>query len=266
MIRALKLIFSVCLLLSHSAWATLALTNCVSGAATKTVTLAFTPSSTVGDGAILWTDVQSGSSPTVTITDNGGTQQTYVQVVCSSATNSLCYSGYVSNSATSTMFYVAGLNSSAYNGGSGITVTVSWSNNVAQVSSICEVSSGGVHIALDANSSNGAAGSVIGTSITSASLSTSNASDLLVYCIGATGTITSPVAGTDSQGGGSFTIPTGVTANKSTCEYYAAGATQSSSTTSLSWTSSRTVVSMYAAFQAVSSGAPPLLPLLGVGF
>jgi len=245
--RAIGIFLAAALLLfSPPAWAALSLTNCAAATGTKTANVSFT-GTTAGDGLMLFTADSSGTTPTVSITDTAGF--TYSQIACSGTG---CTTPYIATTspATASMFYVAAINTTAN------TITATWSNNVSMGLAVCEIASSGVNVSLDPNSGNQVSttsGSSNVTSLTSAAITTTGTADLLVYCIASNSTESGYTAGTNSQGGGSFTIPSSSNNARLACEYQAASAAQSASTVGFSWTGAHVTLGFYVAFQAVAS-------------
>lgn len=83
------------------------------------------------------------------------------------------------------------------------------------------------------------------TTLTSGTYTTTNANDVLIYCVGTTGNVTSFTAGVG------FTIPAGGTAGttRQACQYKIVSSTQAAQTTVMTWGSADKAVSVFAALK-----------------
>lgn len=200
-------------------------------------------------GNLLVAFIRQGSDNTSTVTVSDSASQTWTQVssspVHSSQTN---FTGY--------MFYIP--NSAAV-----ASVTVTFSVAVKNRSiTVYEISGAATSSPLDGNVSSST--SVAATSLTSGSLTTTNANDILLYGVSPDG-----ASGGFTVGSG-FTFQTNSNTNtREAMQYEIVSSVQTNVTTSMSWATSQTgAVGIFAAFKAASGGPPPcgnFIALMGAG-
>ncbi len=172
------------------------------------------------------------NAATVTITDSAG--QTWTQTA----------SGYASSASSnrSAMFYKA--NSAAVT-----SVTATWTaagNNVGAV--VFEVRGADASSPADGSVNSNLSGSAI-TSLTSGSLTTANANDILIYAARSQNDETTWTAGNG------YTIPTNGNNTRQGMQYEIVSSIQSGVTTSVSWNNGTAgAAGIFAAFKAASGG------------
>jgi len=207
--------------------------NEVATGATVTVTI----TTTAGNLLVAVARAGTGASgQTVTITDSTGGSNTWTQTA----------SGYVSTSSSNNMgmFYsvtAAGVTS----------VTASWTGAISGIEDIVVLEftnpSGGQAGVQDASVNSTVA---TGVSITSGSLTTNNANDVLVFDAGAA---SSEITWTPGSG---FTIPAGAQTNRVALSYEIVSAPQSGLTTTMGVNSSTGLGSIFAGFKTGSAAVP----------
>jgi hypothetical protein len=241
--RTIKL-FGI-LLLAVSIASASTLFNCT--AANSTSAGAITTSAfgtvTAGDAIVVFS-TGVGTTITDAITDTSGAGST-------SCNGSPCTWVQVGSYQTATdrgaMWAVNGI----FSGYTGATITSTWSGGALSTIVACEIGSASTGTLVDATA--GATGS--GSSMTSSSLTTTNANDLLVYCVGnPASNMGAATAG--SVGSGTGVIPSGATGStgRTACEYLSVSSTQSTITAAMSWANSTThQMGVFAAFELAST-------------
>ncbi len=203
----------------------------VSGVTADTVNITTTA------GNLLVAQVRQGSNntSTATMSDSSGTN-VWTQTA----------SGYNTSASTtrSAMFFVP-------NAAAVTSITVTWSGVLSTRVSIMvyEISGAAASSVLDSdvNSSNAANA----TSLTSGSLTTANANDILIYAVNVGADQTTWTVGAG------YTFPANATGNRQAMQYQIVSATQSAVTTSMTWGATTKSASFFAAFKAAASGLLP---------
>lgn len=229
--------------LAVSAWA-VPLINCNSGTVgSNTVVSATATLSFVGDSFFIFAS-ESAASQTVTLSDSGTPQQTYVQQG----------SYFTAPSMNGAIFLIASASSSL----AGQTMTATWTGGSAALNLIfCEV-----HPTL---------GSLDGSIVTSSNIATTNTqtsgnltttntgNDVDVFCVAATGSI-SGIAFTNS-----FVIPSSGSATRTACAYLSATGPQTNVNSTASWTSNFGGIGAIFAIEQTGGSGSGSMTLLGVG-
>lgn len=224
----------IILLLSSPAWAVIGTPTCQNGTSNAVNTVANGTPLSVTAGDFVWaaageqtdgTGVASFSDDLSNTwnaaagpaTDNGGGETQVLQWVIANSTGSM-------------------------------TVTANWgASKSTQTIIVCNASGIASSSTADTSVNIGSVGFV--TSLTSGVYTTTNANDLLIYCVRESGSTSAPVPA------GSFVIPTnGSVSGRHYCQYWIVSATQASQTTSLSWTSTARASGTFLAVKATSSG------------
>lgn len=216
--------------------ATPAAINCQENqASTDAVAVSSFVLTTVGDALFVYTK-SANATATASVADNGtGGSQNYTQ-----ASNS----PYRAATGLSGALFTVANTTSAVNGA---TITATWTAGTSSDIIVCEVSNSLTSAVLDGNVGATCAGC---TSLTSGSLTTANANDLLIFCV--SGLIS---LGTQAPGTG-YAIPSGATGTRSFCQTKAVSVTQSGVTTSASWSVSATeVISAFFGIKGTSTAA-----------
>lgn len=212
---------------------------------TSVTNLTVNITTTAGNAVCVFSRSPAGSGLTATITDSAG-QSGWTQTA----------SGYSADGTTDTTAMFCHPNSAALT-----SVKVTWSGTGGTIGAVAWEMNGMAASTMEDASVNNSNGS--GTTATSGSLTTTNASDILVFARGASGTTSSPAAGSG------FTLPSGQSSARVVMTYKIVSATQSGVTTTITWTSNRTNANIFAGFKASGGGGPPpctnFIALMGAG-
>jgi hypothetical protein len=211
--------------------------------------LTATPASAVGSGNFVVAWVRHGTDNTSSISVSDNLSQTWTQVGsnCNSTTNDLGAMWYKENSGAITS----------------VTVTYGASVNNRSLL-VLEFSGVATSSSLDANA--GCSSNPGGpTSLTSASLTTTNANDLLIYAVNVGATQSGGSAWTQ---GTSYTIPSNTNTDnaasgsneRAAIQYQVVTTTQSAVTTVITYTTGANVHGLFAAFKKAGSVAAPQKP------
>lgn len=234
--RRLGVIFAL-LLCVTAASATPTFVQCVSNSnpgVNAAVTVSITASS--GHLIIVFTSERTDSSSTVTISDSA--TQSYTQTT----------SGYVAQNTRAGMFYKA--NSAALT-----SVTSTWSGAKQDpVLTVCDFSAMAASSPQDTSVNSNTAG--FATSLTSGTFTTTNANDVLLYCVSGDN-----LTGQTFVVGAGYTIPAGgvfpaAGNSEQACQYKIVSTTQISQTTSMTFNNTR-AQSVFAAFKGASTAFLP---------
>lgn len=213
---------------------------------TSGATDACTISGSTGNLAVIFSRQGTNNTTNMTVTDSSGGSNTWTQTS----------SGYVSSSSTAraAMFYsVLSANVTS--------ITANWTGTSGRISAVAYIISGNASSS-PADSSVNAQTSTASLSITSGSLTTTNANDILLFGVSTGTNNTSYTPGTG------FAIQSGGSGNRAVMSYEIVSSTQSNLTTTMGFgNSSSSIVTIFAAFKAASGGPSILysLPLLGAG-
>ena len=198
-----------------------------------------------GSMLVIFTTQRQNNTSTVTMSDSSG-----------SGTWSQTVSGYISNGTTNRSAMWVKPNSAAVT-----TITATWVTLTTTIEMIVFEVSGGVVSSAEDSSVNNTENAV--TTATSGSLTTTNATDILVMGTGLSGAFTSPTAGTG------YTLPTNGFQTRCIMEYQIVSSTQTGVTAQMSWTNSLNDASVFAGFKGIATSAAPLwsqLPTSGPSY
>jgi hypothetical protein len=201
--------------------------------------------SNAGD-AVFVVSFSSSTSATATI---AGGSQTYTQMGCSGST---CSGGYIAPAGGSRATgWTITNGTSALNGA---TITVTWTGGTTTTIIACEVSNTPTSSLLDGTPL-GTSTTSNSTTLTSGSMTTTNADDLLVYAVQASGALGTVTVGTG------FAIPSGGSGTKAFVQTEYVTSTQSGLTTAPSWANSvEPIAGLFFAIKAANTSTLTMSP------
>lgn len=210
--------------------------QCVPNENNSSTAVAAAITNTGGNFLVAFVGQRTDATGTVAITDNSGSG-TWTQTA----------SGYITDSASggrAAMFVKP-------NAAAGTSVTSTWNGTKSFIIIIvCEFSGMAPSSPEDTSVNSGT--TAIQASLTSGTYTTTNAKDVLFYCVNTHGTANTFTAGasfTAPTGGQAFAPPNALAG----CQYQIVSATQSSQTTSMSFLNSERGESVFGAFKALAA-------------
>lgn len=232
--RKTFLLLIAALLWAAPSWASLGVVQAKSGDAATATAVTITVTTSANNLLVIICGQDANNTSTLSVAD--------------SASNSWVQAGTYNRPSTSkdvAIFF-------ATNAAAITTLTATWSGSIsANVSAtVYEISGADTVSPLDANGANASNGSPVAT-LTSGSLTTTNANDILLFGIYFSAVVSAQTAGT------SFAFQSGGTGSRVGMDFEIVSSIQTAVTTTTTWTTNARPTGNFVSFKAASGAAPP---------